>query len=218
MAEEDKEKTAFAVPHRGLFEWNVMPFGLINAPAVFQSLASHVLDQLGHFAVAYIDDILIVSPTKEAHLEHINKVFQRLRQYDLKLKLKKCSFFQQETTYLGFVISETGIKPDLDRVKCMREMPSPTSVKECRPVIGKFSYYRRFLPNFSAKAAPIIDLTKKFAKFRWTEEHQKAFDFLKESLSIIPFLGYADPNKPFVLYCDASQGCIGACLTQPCEP
>ena len=74
-----------------------MLFGLINAPAVFQSLVSYVLDQLGHFAVAYIDDILIFSPTKEAHLEHIKKVFQRLRQYNLKLKLKKCLFFQRET-------------------------------------------------------------------------------------------------------------------------
>ena len=70
-----------------------MPFGLINAPAVLQSLNSHVLDQYGHFAVSYNDDILIFSTTKEAHLEHINKVFQRLRQYDLKLKLNNLPWF-----------------------------------------------------------------------------------------------------------------------------
>ena len=91
MDEKDKEKTAFAC-HRGLFEFNVMPFGLSNAPAVFQ--------ELNHFSTAYLDDILIYSETLEEHLFHLQSVFDRLRQHDLRLKLKKCSFLQSETNYL----------------------------------------------------------------------------------------------------------------------
>ena len=79
------------------------------------------------------------------------------------------------------------------------------------------SYYRRFIPNFSKIAEPIIDLTKKYAHFKWTDVHQKAFDFIKESLTSVPLLAYPDPNVPYTLYTDASDTCIGSCLTQTCE-
>ena len=76
------------------------------------------------------------------------------------------------------------------------------------------SYYRRFIQNVSAIAEQIIALTKKYAKFKWSETCQKAFDYLKNSLPIIPHLAYPDPDKPYTLYTDASDTCIGACLTQ----
>lgn len=76
------------------------------------------------------------------------------------------------------------------------------------------SYYRRFIPNFSKIAEPLIDLTHKYSRFKWTEQCQIAFDFLKESLTVVPLLAYTDVNKPYVLYTDASDNCIGACLTQ----
>ena len=141
-------------------------------------------------------------------------VFDRLRQHGLKMKLKKCSFFQQETEYLGFVINDKGVKPNPKKVEAIRTLPSPKNVKEVRSFIGMCSYYRRFLPNFSKIAEPLIFLTRKYAKFRWTEECQKAFDFLKDSLTVVPLLIYPDPKKPYVLYTDASDTCIGACLTQ----
>ena len=111
MDEKDKEKTAFAC-HKGLFEFNVMPFGLSIAPAVFQELMSVVLQGCNDFSTAYLDDIMIFSPTLKEHLKHICIIFDKLRQHNLKLKLKKCSFLKSETNYLGFVISEEGIKPD----------------------------------------------------------------------------------------------------------
>ena len=89
MNETDKEKTAFTC-HRGLFEFNVMPFGLSNAPAVFQELMSIVLNGCNAFVIAYLDDILIFSTTFEEHLFHLNIIFGRLCQHGLKLKLKKC--------------------------------------------------------------------------------------------------------------------------------
>lgn len=216
MEENDKEKTAFAC-HKGLFEFNVMPFGLSNAPAVFQELMSVVLQGCEDFSTAYLDDIMIFSPTLEEHLEHICIIFAKLREHNLKLKLKKCSFLQSETNYLGFVISEEGIKPDVKKIEAIRSLPVPTCVREVRSFIGMCSYYRRFIPNFSQIAESIIALTRKYAHFKWSDVHQKAFEYLKESLTAVPLLVYPDPNKPYVLYTDASDTCIGACLTQECD-
>ena len=216
MDEADKEKTAFAC-HRGLFEFNVMPFGLSNAPAVFQELMSVVLQGLGDFAIAYLDDILVFSPTLEDHLKHLDVIFGRLRKHDLRLKLKKCNFLEFETNYLGFIIGREGIQPDPKKVEAIRSLPVPTCVREVRSFIGMSSYYRRFIPNFSEIAEPIIALTKKHAHYKWSEKHDKAFQYLKDSLSVVPLLAYPDPNKPYTLYTDASGTCIGACLTQSCE-
>ena len=98
------------------------------------------------------------------------KPFSRIRQHGLKLKLKKCTFYKEETDYLGFVISKDGIKPDPKKVEVIRDLPEPKSVREIREFIGMCSYYRRFVPNFSKIAEPLIDLTKKYARFKWTLE------------------------------------------------
>ena len=213
LDEDSKEKTAFAC-HRGLFQFNVMPFGLSNAPAVFQELMNIVLQGCEDFAMAYLDDVLIFSKDPKDHLHHIQTIFDRLRQHGLKLKLKKCAFFQEETGYLGFVINKDGVKPDPGKVKAIRSLPEPRNVREVRGFIGMCSYYRRFIPNFSKIAEPLINLTKKYARFKWNSDCQAAFDYLKESLSVVPLLAYPDTNKPYVLYTDASNNCIGACLTQ----
>ena len=214
MNESDKEKTAFCTTHRGLFQFKVMPFGLKNAPGVFTQLITQVLEGYEDFATSYIDDILCFSESLEDHIKHLEMIFQRLRQHSLKLKLKKCNFLQSETSYLGYKITRGGIKPEEDKVKAIRELAPPTSKKEVRSFIGSCSYYRKFLPNFSGIAKPLIDLTKKNTRFKWEEPHQRAFNFLKESLTDIPFLAYPDISKPFTLYTDASNLCIGACLTQ----
>ena len=216
MEEKDKEKTAFAC-HKGLFEFNVMPFGLSNAPAVFQELMSVVLQGCDNFATAYLDDILIFSATLEEHLEHLSIIFDKLRQHKLKLKLKKCGFLKLETNYLGFVISEDGIQPDQKKIEAIRGLPAPTCVREVRSFIGMRSYYRRFIPNFSQIAEPIVALTRKYAHFKWSDIHQKAFEFLKDSLTSVPLLVYPDSKKPYTLFTDASDTCIGACLTQECD-
>ena len=109
-----------------------------NAPAVFQELMSVVLNGCHAFAIAYLDDILIFSTSFEEHLIHLNTIFDRQRHHGLKLKLKKCSFLQTETNYLGFVIDENGIKPDHMKVEAIRALPAPTCVKEVRSFVGMF--------------------------------------------------------------------------------
>jgi len=103
MDDDDKEKTAFAC-HRGLYQFNVLPFGLCNAPAIFQEMMSIVLSGLD-FAIAYLDDVLIWSNSLEEHLDHIQQVFDRLREHKLRLKLKKCGFhvISNRRVSLGFI-------------------------------------------------------------------------------------------------------------------
>ena len=125
MEESDKEKTALTC-HWGLFEFNVMHFGLSNAPAVFQELMLVVLQGLGDFSIAYLDDILVFSLTLEDHLQHLGTIFDRLRKHDLKLKLKECNFLEPETNYLGFIIGRDGIKPGPKKVEAIRPLPIPT--------------------------------------------------------------------------------------------
>ena len=115
MNETDKEKTAF-ICHRGLFEFNVMPFGLSNVHAVFQERMSVVILGCDKFAMAYLDDIMVFSETLEDHLQNLNLIFDKLRKHKLKLKLKKYSFLKSETNYLGFVTREHGIKPDEKKI------------------------------------------------------------------------------------------------------
>jgi hypothetical protein len=154
----------------------------------------------------------IFSETAEKHLEHIQQVFNRLRENDLNLKLEKCSFFQEQTEYIGFIINE-GTK--LMKVEAIRQSPAPTSVIEIRAFIGMCSHYRRFIPNCSQVVEPLIALTRKYAKFEWSETCQTAFDYLKECLTVgFLLLIYPDINKIYVLYTDVGDDYLCTCLTK----
>ena len=184
---KDSEKTAFTC-HKGLFQFNVMPFGLCNAPGTFQHLMTIALQGFEHFAAPYIDDIVIFLIVDRGTLRSHSAGFSRLQQHNLKLKLKKCSFFLKETQYLGFIINDQGVKPDPEKVKAINTLPAPTTVKQLRSFIGMCSYYRRFIPRFSAIAKPLIALTRKYARFSWDEQCQKAFDYLKNFFKCNPFV------------------------------
>jgi hypothetical protein len=167
MAEEDKCKTAFAC-HKGLFESNVMHFGLSTAPSVFQELMGHVLEGLD-FARAYLDDVILNSVTAKEHLVHIRCVFDRLRKYNLKLKASKCTFMSAQINYLGFIVGRDGVRVDPEKVEAIQELVPPRDVRGVRAFIGTCSYYRRFIPDFSKIATPLIGLIRKHATFGWTE-------------------------------------------------
>ena len=218
MADQESiDKTAFTC-FLGLYSWNVLPFGLTNAPALFSELMNKVLQGIQHkFAIAYIDDVIIFSKTFEEHLKHIEDVFDRLRKAGLKLKMSKCDFLKQEVKYLGHIVSASGIQPDQSKVEVIRELKPPTTVKGVRSFIGMCSYYRRFIPNFAKIAKPLTELTKKNARFIWTDECQKSFETLRVVLTDAPILAYPDTNKPYKLYTDASNHSIGAALIQETE-
>ena len=209
-----QEKTAF-VTHNGLFEFSVLPFGLTNSPASFQRLMGHILRGLEYkCALIYIDDIIIFSKTIDDHLKHLEEVFLRLNDANLKLNPTKCVFAKQEIEYLGHIVTQDGIKPDPNKLKAVNEFPIPTDLKQLRSFLGLANYYRRFVKDFALIASPLHQLTKKSVKFCWTPQCQEAFDKLKTALVSAPILAYPNFTKPFHLFVDASSTGIGMTLAQ----
>ena len=140
MHPDSQEKTAF-ITHSGLYEFQVMPFGLCNAPAAFQRLMERVLSGLNpdegpSFVAVYLDDVLIFSRTLEEHLTHLRLVLDRIIEAGLKLKPSKCKFVQQEVMYLGHVITPAGLKPNTDRVAAVKDYPVPQNLKELTQFLG----------------------------------------------------------------------------------
>ena len=214
MAPEDTDRTAFTT-FCGHFEFNRMPFGLTNAALRCQQLMEFLSAGLQwHICLCYLDDIIIYSRSFSEHLQHLRLVFDRLQNAGLKLRLEKCSFCLQEVTYLGRIISKDGIKPDPEKIKVVKEYPVPTSVKEVRRFLGLCSYYRKFIRNFSEIAAPLNQLTTKYARFVWTAECLEAFNTLRDALITAPVLCYPDFTLEFIIYTDACDYGIGGVLAQ----
>ena len=212
LREPAKEKTAFSTP-MGLFEFNVMPFGLTNAPATFQRLMECVLAGLSmEECLVYIDDVIVFSETFQDHLANLEKVFSRLYQAGLTLKLSKCHFCKKEVKYLGHIVGSGGIKPDPDKVSSIVSYPVPRDLKQLQQFLGLANYYRRFIANFSHIASPLYQLTRKHAKnFNWINTCQIAFEKLKEALSSPLVLIFPAFDKQFFLSTDASGQAINWC-------
>ena len=214
MTLQSRPKTAFTLPaNLGKWEFNRSPFGLAQAPAYFQRLINEVLAPFD-FAFGYLDDILIYSPDLTTHLQHLEKIFQWLRETNLKLKMDKCNFLKKHIQYLGHNITGSGIKPVPEKIESIRFMPTPTNPMEVKQLLGLVGYYCKFIPHFADIARPLNFLTRKGVEFEWTKICQQNFDLLKNALTTEPVLVYPDPNKPYVLFTDASKYAWSCVLTQ----
>ena len=172
--------------------------GLTNSGASFQRLMGHILRGLEYrFALIYIDDIVIFSKSVEEHLSHLEEVFKRLREANVKLNTKKCRFVKQKVEYLGHVVTPGGISPDPGKVRVVHDFPTPTNLKQLRTFLGLANYYRRFIKGFAHIARPLNVLTKKGVKFSWTQSCDDAFDKLKRALVSAPILVYPDFKDHF---------------------
>jgi len=109
-------------------------------------------------------------------------ILQKLRDANLKLKPSKCFFLQTSVKLLGHLVSARGLETDVEKTRLINEWPVPTSLKQLRGFLGLAGYYRRFVKDFSKKAAPLNDLLKKSSRFQWTPACQSAFDELKTAL------------------------------------
>ena len=196
----------------------MIPFGLCNAPTTFQRLMEITLRGLArHKCVVYLNDIMVIGRTFEEHLNNMREVLERLRQAGLKLKPKKCYLVQREVTYLGYVVSESGISADAGKVKAVKDFPVPRNLKQLRSFLGLTSYYRRFIPRFSQVAVPLYALTRKDTPYQWNENCQQTFEQLKEMLIKAPVLAFPDFKHDFILETDASGTGLGAVLSQKQE-
>ena len=214
MTEQDRDKTAFCTKF-GLYEFNVMPFGLSNAPATFERLTEKMLAGMQwEECLVYIDDVIVFGRTFSEVLMRLRKVLQRLRDFKLKLKPKKCDLFKKKVKFLGHVVSEEGVECDPDKINSVKNWTIPANVTEVRSFLGLCNYYRKFIRNFSNMSYEMVQLTKKDIPLVWTDECQKSFDSLKHALINAPVLAYPDLKKEFILDTDASGTGIGAVLSQ----
>ncbi|XP_039855366.1 uncharacterized protein LOC120713480 [Panicum virgatum] len=217
MDPADVHKTVFCT-HEGLYEFLVMPFGLCNAPATFQSLMNEVLRPfLRRFVIVFFDDILIFSDSWADHLRHLRVILSTLQQYQLFVKRSKCAFGVTSIQYLGHIISADGVAMDPAKVQAVHDWPQPRSARAMRGFLGLAGYYRRFVRDYGAIAAPLTALLRKEG-FHWSAEATAAFEALKMAVTSAPMMRLPDFDQQFVVECDASTHGFGAVLVQDKHP
>jgi len=167
--------------HKGLFQYNRLPFGVASAPSIFQRQMDNLMQGLkGVFT--FLDDILVTGSTLQEHFQNLEAVFQQLKQANLHLNKAKCFFLQPFIEYLGHMIDAKGRHPTEDKIKAIREARTPATVTELRAFLGIINYYGKFLPNLSTQLAPLYTLLGKNAKWSWGTAQEKAFQTAKEAL------------------------------------
>lgn len=215
ISPEDIEKTAFNTKY-GHFEFLVMPMGLRNAPATFQSLMNSIFyDTIDDFMVVYLDDILIYSNSREDHLKHLRIVLQRLKDNSLYVEKSKYESMTDKTEFLGLQVGKKGIRVSDERKRVVQDWPTPQTISELRSLIGLLQFFRRFIHGFSETAAPLTNLTRKGCSMaQWNDHCDSAFSQLKSKLTNAPIMKAPDWALPFRCHIDASQLAVGGTLTQ----
>ncbi|KAJ1042189.1 hypothetical protein NDA10_007446 [Ustilago hordei] len=220
IAKGDEWKTAFGT-QLGLYEYLVMPFGLANAPAHFQSFINDIFrDIIGVYVVVYLDDFLSFSDTEEAHVKHVTEVLTRLRSNRLFAKLSKCEFHTKTVEFLGYIIKPMGIEMDPEKVHTVKEWPMPESIHDIQRFLGFANFYQRFIAHFAHIAKPLTSLVKPiewFKKFELPEEAQQAFHKLIQAFTSAGVLQHFDYHLPTRLETDASDFAIAGVLKQEHE-
>ena len=215
VLEADKHKLAFAVDGK-LYEFNVMPFGSMNAPSTFQRLIDRVLKGLTwKQCLVYIDDVLVFGSTFEKHLMDLDEVLNRFTLSGLRLKPAKCIFGNQEVDYLGFKITEKGVRISEKKIEAITRMIAPEDNKMLYKFLCSVNYYRQLVPKFGGITEELYRMCQnRKKKCKWTPHLLKKFEQLKNILITAPVLAFPDFKKPFVIQTDASGTAIAAVLLQ----
>ncbi|XP_068213182.1 uncharacterized protein [Palaemon carinicauda] len=216
LTETAKEISSFITPF-GLFSYNVMPFGLANAPATFQRVMSLILQDLEKVFV-YLDDIIIASDTWINHIQKIKEVFSRLKEHGLTINLAKSNFCKGQVSYLGHRVGSGKVLPHDANISAITSYPVPTTKQELKRFLGMVGYYSKFSPNFSPFTGPLFALTSSKVNFSGSQQHDQIFNQLKTYLSSPPILMAPNLTKPFYLQTDASDLGYGGILLQHPAP
>ena len=214
--------TAFTVPGKGQFQWVTSPMGLLGCPSSFQRLMETVVHGLQN-VIVYIDDLLLHSSTHDEHVLLLDLLLQRLVQHNVKLNLQKCEFGSKNVAYLGFRLTEEGVKPGADKLKAVEKAIPPENVHEVRQFLGLCNFFRTHVRNFAQITAPLTALTRKDCSWKGGEMPKlalKAFRELQSYLCSEPVVAYPRRDRTYALITDASLGVaekpggLGAILTQ----
>ena len=173
----------------------------------------------GHFeCFAYIDDIVIFGSTIQEHNDNLTAVIEIIHQLGVRLEPKKCEYLKPKLEYLGHIITKEGVKPNPQKINCIKNFRPLKNVKDIQSFLGLAGYYRKFIKNFSTIARSLTKLTQEETMFDWTSECEKACYDLKNSLITAPVLKFPDFSKQFILTTDASNQRLGAVLSQDGHP
>jgi cleavage and polyadenylation specificity factor subunit 1 len=217
IAEEDKHKTAIITPF-GLYEFNVMSFGLRNAPSTFQPFINEAMFGLD-FVFPYLDDILIASSSMEEHRTHLQLVLERLHNNGLRINISKSRFGVNELGFLGYWITPEGSRPLPEKVQAILDYKLPNKLHELRTFRGVVNYYRRYLKNAAQTQAVLHDYLKGAKKkdnrpIQWTEEAKQMFEKCKHDIANAALLAFPSSELPLALCTDASDFAVGSVLQQ----
>ncbi|GKB17644.1 putative nucleotidyltransferase, ribonuclease H [Tanacetum coccineum] len=214
VRDEDIPKTAFRTRYKH-YEFQVMPFALTNAPAVFMDLMNHVCKPyLDKFVIVFIYDILIYSRNKQEHVNHLRINLELLKKEKLYAKFSKCDFWIRIVQFLGHLIDSQGLHVDPAKIKAVNNWTSPITPTEIRQFLRLAGYYQRFIKDFSKIAKSLTELTQKNKKYTWGQKQESTLQLLKQKLCEAPILALPEGNDDFVVYCDASHQGLGAVLMQ----
>lgn len=211
---KDTEKLAFATTF-GLYEWLYLPFGLRNAPAIFNRTIRRILNKYKiDFACNYFDDIIVFSQNENEHFQHLKTLFDICVQENLKLKLSKCNFVKTTINFLGYEVSNGCITPDNPNIETIKKLQPPTNVKELQRFLGSINVYNKFIPKYAKIRYPLNNLLKKNVPYVWDQNCQNSFQKLKQALIEKPILKLFDPKTPCQLFVDASSHGVGCVVKQ----
>lgn len=215
LAIESRPKTAFTVPGRPHYQFTVMPFGLCNAAQRLCRLMDRVISpELKNKVFVYLDDLLVVSPDFDSHVELLRKVGEMLSRANLTINLKKSKFCRRELKYLGYIVGEGKLKPDPSKINSITDIPIPKSTRDVRRFLGMASWFRRFIKDYAEITAALTSTLKKGKVFSFDQNAIEAFNKLKVALTTSPVLNHPVFDKRFYVQCDASNLGLGAVLFQ----
>ena len=220
MEEASKQYTAFKVGSLEFFKCNYMPFGLCNAPVMFQRLMQNCLGKLNPiYCFIYLDDLIVLLWTTKEHLHRLHIVFDWLREYNLKLKPSKCSLFKEEINYLAHHVSKQGVWPSDVNLRAITGCALPQTYMEIHTFLGLISHYWQFIKGFAWIAQPLNEhlareeASRKSEQVSLSEDTLEAFQTLKEACMSTPILAFIDYTIDFLLKTDASKEGLGSLLS-----
>lgn len=219
LHEDSRDITTIWVNGLGSWRFTRVPMGGKTSGAALQGLADRLFRKLKQSVCSnYLDDIVSGSVTFKEMVENLRLIFQQLRVGKLKIKAKKCEVFKDSVIYLGCKLDKNGLSANMAKVQGLLEMGPPANKKELQRFLGLANYFGEFVPAFSEKAKGITSLLQGEGRdIVFGEEAEESFKAIKKALMEPPCLAWADPNKEFHLFTDASEYCLGYCLMQEGE-
>ncbi|XP_073121284.1 uncharacterized protein [Henckelia pumila] len=212
LALEDQDKVSF-ITSGGTFCYVVMPFGLKNAGATYQRMMDKVFqEQVGRNVEVYVDDVLVKSRTRDCFILDLEETFATVRRYGIKLNPAKCMFGVKSGKFLGFMVTERGIEFNPEKMKLLREMPLPTSIKEVQRLTGRITSLARFIARSAHRSYHFFQVLRKAQRFGWTEQCEQAFKELKEHLASLPILVKPEPGERLWIYLSTTEKAVSTVL------